>query len=514
MKNFRQILAAGVFFCFATSCDTILKETPEDRTTLNNFFKSAENLDHALTAAYRQLVNDSWNRSLGGARSRTVFVGADDWTSQMGGNKVDFTEGDQLNINSSNINISNTGWKLPYDVILQSNFAIQGIDELISKGENEVAVKAMGAEAYFLRAWSYFRLVRLYGDVPLVLNPSYSTENANLPRTPVKEVYNQILADLDYALEHLPKQSLERARVNYWAAKALKADVHLTMAGWPLKETENYALALKAAEDVITSGAFQLEENFGDIFDHDNQDTNKEYIWQLKFCNLVNCPGAGLVTPFASQSTKPGELGGFQDLFIEIAFYNKFPEGDRKEFTFLKELISRDGSVIPWQEFVWKHPFLSKFYSGTVDKYAPYEDQVGTTATVADLDFPMYRLSEMLLIYSEAQVNGGGGSAGVALEYLNKVRRRAKGVDANQSDANDLMTFTAQDVIDEKGWEFVGEQKRWFDLIRTETLAQALSDRDPSEVPLLGNPSNKNLYWHPLPDLDIELNPNLKQNPR
>ncbi|NLR93726.1 RagB/SusD family nutrient uptake outer membrane protein [Flammeovirga agarivorans] len=514
MKHLKHFIAAGALFCLATSCESILKETPEDRSTINNFFQSTENLDHSLTAAYRQLVDNAWNRSLGGARSRTVFMGADDFTSQPGGNKADFKAGDQLNIGSSDINISGTGWNLPYDVILQSNFAIQGIEDLIARGEDETTVKAMGAEAYFLRAWSYFRLVRLYGDVPVVLDPSYSQENANLARTPVKEVYQQILSDLEFAIEHLPKQQVERGRVSYWAAKALKADVHLTMAGWPLKETENYALALKAAEDVINNGGFSFEEDFAPIFDYNRQDSNTEYIWQLKFCNVINCPGAGLITTFASQTTKPGELGGFQDIYVEIAYYNKFPEGNRKDFTFLSELKTKDGTTIPWEEFTWKHPFLSKFYSGTVNKDLPYEDQVGTTAPSSDLDLPMYRITEMMLIYAEAQVNGGGGEATKALEYLNQVRRRGKGVPTNQTDADDLMAFTAQDVIDERGWEFIGEQKRWFDLIRTETLENALSDRDPSENPLIGDPSNKNFYLLPLPDIDLELNPNLTQNPR
>ena len=94
------------------------------------------------------------------------------------------------------------------------------------------------------------------------------------------------------------------------------------------------------------------------------------------------------------------------------------------------------------------------------------------------------------------------------------VRRRAKGVDVHAADVDDLMTFDRQDVIDERGWEFVGEMKRWYDLIRTETLADALSDRDPAEVPLIGDPNNQNLYLLPIPDLELQLNPSLTPNPR
>jgi hypothetical protein len=296
---------------------------------------------------------------------------------------------------------------------------------------------------------------------------------------------------------------------------ALRAKVYLTMASWPLKDASKYSLALNDAANVINGGSFMLEQNFADIFNFDYEDTNTEYIWQIKFCNLTNCPGKGLLTPFASQTTKPSELGGFQDIFIEKAYFNKFPAGVRKDYTFLTELYSEDGvTIIPWQDFGWKHPFLSKFYSGTVDKYAPYEPQKGTTAPASELDFPMFRITEMFMIYAEAQIMGGGGDAGLALEYMNKIRRRAKGVPVDIPDINDWTTMTRQDIIDERGWELVGEMKRWFDLIRTETLANALSDRDSDELPLIGDPSNKNLYYHPLPDLDLELNPNLTQNPR
>jgi len=516
MKTLIYKFTITLLLLFTTiACDDFLTEVPEDRVISVNFFQSIENLDQSVTATYRQLVNDAWNRSLGSAKIRALFAGADDWTSQSGGNKGDWKDGDQLNISSSNTSTSSGGWSMPYAVILQANFSIQGASQLIDMGEDKDDVNALVAEAYFLRSWAYFWLVRLYGDLPIVLTPEYSPENQKLSRSPVKEVYDQILSDLEIAIQDLPASQGERARVTKWAAKALRAKVYLTMASWPLRATENYANALTDATDVINNGPFALESNFEDIFDLDREDINTEYIWQIKFCNVSNCPGAGLLTPFASQTTKPAELGGFQDLFIEKAYFNKFPPGVRKDYSFLTELFSVDGvTVIPWQNFGWKHPFMSKFYSGTVDKYAAYEPQKGTTAPASEIDFPMFRITEMLMIYAEAQDMGGGGSGAIALEYINQIRRRAKGVDIAVPDVDDLNALTYQGIINERGWEFVGEMKRWFDLTRTETLADALADRDADELPLIGNPANKNLYYHPLPDLDLVINTNLTQNPR
>ena len=513
MKILKIVFGAFLFLvCF--SCEDLLTEVPRDRTTVENFFQTPENLDETITATYKQLVFDTWNRGIGGARYRTIFCGADDWTTQAGGNKQDFKEGDQLAMNSSNQRTSAAGWDLPYDVILQANFSIEGFATLVEMGFSEEELKSKVAEVYFLRAWAYFTLVRLYGGVPLNLKANNSPEDFIVPRSSEEEVYDLILSDLAFAIEHLPQTQQERARVSQLAAKALRSTVYLTMASWPLKQTDKYSSAILDAQEVINSGVYAFENEFSSMFLRENEDINTEYIWQLKFCGDADCPNQGLNTPYASQTTKPLELAGFDDLFIELSFFNKFPEGARKDHTFLSYLLQQNGDTLFWPNFNFKHPYMSKFYDGAVDKTQPYESQVGSTAVNADLDFPMLRITEMMLVYAEANAMGGGGDNGIALDYLNRVRRRAKGVDVNSPDADDLVSFTRQDVIDERGWEFVGECKRWYDLIRTETLADALSDRDSDDLPLIGDPANQNLYYHPIPDLDLQNNPLLTQNPR
>ena len=542
MKSNTIYILVLVLFASLTSCSDLLKEEPKDRINAENYFVNMDSYEAVINASYGQLIANTWDRSLGSARVRSLFAGADDWTSQPGGNKYDWKQGDQLAISSADYQISNNGWSLPYDVILQANFAIDNIQTMVDLGIGETTVKTKAAEAYFLRAWGYFWLVRLYGGVPLILTPQDSEEKRNIGRSTEVQVYTQILSDLEFAILYLPEMQSEYGRVNKWAAKTLRSSVYLTMASWPLKQTDKYALALADAEDIIKNSPYRLESNFSDIFDFENELTNSEFIWQLVFCTIEDCIRP-VLSPFSSQTTKPMEIGGFQDLFIEKAFFRKFPEGARKEVTFLDKLVESIDTVaiadttlvndstillreiinettasiqyvIPWQKFAWKHPFLSKFYSGSVDKYAPIETIKGGSTSNAGIDFPMYRLTEVYLIYAEAQIKGGGGDAATALEYVNMIRRRAKGVDMNTPDVDDLTSLNLDVIIDERAWEFVGEMKRWFDLIRTEKLAEALSDRDPSELPLIGDPKNKNLYYHPIPDKDIDINPNLVQNQR
>lgn len=510
-----KITIIALALLMVSCADDILKEESTINTPTDSYFQSFNDLDAVVTATYKQLVTAAWGTGMGSARSRTVFMGADDFTSQATGNKGDFKESDLLNISPSNTGISSTGWDMPYRVIQQANFAIAGQQILLSNSENSTEINSRAAEAYTLRAWAYFRLVRLYGDLPLVLDYRYSPATSSLSRSSVSDVYTQILSDLEFAIEHLPEIQTERARLSKWAAKAIRSKVYLTMAGWPLKQTENYAKALSDAEDILNNGPFEFESTFSDIFKEAREDSNTEYIWQLKFCNEVDCPGSGLFHVFALRPQKPNFIGGFGDLFVEKAFYNKYPEGSRKDFTFLSQVIDATEGVKTWENFDVKHPFLSKFYDTYFNKNIAWQSQENILPAMVGIDFPLFRITEIMLIYSEAHVMGGGGNATTALNYLNMVKRRGKGVAVNTADADDATSLTQQAIIDERGWEFIGEMKRWFDLTRTETLASALADRDePSDMTLLGSPSDKNRYYLPVPALEIQYNPNLEpQNP-
>jgi hypothetical protein len=476
----------------------------------DNFFEDISSVKTVVDATYGQLTSDTWNRSIMSAAAHAPFCGADDFTTEPAGNKQKWRDADLFSIAEGNSGITNISWSLPYDVILQANFAIKGGEQVVEKGESRVDVDKLLAEAYFLRAWAYFWLVRLNGDVPIILEPEVTPTSLTVSRDPVSDVYDQILSDLEIAINNLPELQPELGRVTKMAAYALRSKVYLTMSGWPLKK-DHYADALADAEYIIQNGTFSLYENFSDIFNIANEANNSEFIWQIPATDRAV---SILYSTWNSKTNMPPEIGGFKDVFIEKAFYNNFPDGARKNSTFLSELLSNDGSYLNWTNFQMQHPFLSKFYSGSAfNPNLPYQNQSVGPANSA-LDICMFRLSEIYMIYAEANVMGGGGDAATALEYVNQIRRRAKGVDINSPDVDDLSSLSLQAIIDERGWEFIGEMKRWFDLIRTETVAVAVAKRDPTDTQIIGDPANKNLWLMPIPEQDIRLNPNLTQNPR
>ncbi len=437
MKKTIYIIFILAFAISFSSCKDLLIQVPEDRIMADNFFEDINSVKTVVDATYGQLCKDTWDRSLMSAAAHAPFCGADDFMTEPAGNKMKWKDADLFAIAAGNGGITSISWSLPYDVILQANFAIDGGRQVIELGESKADINKILAEVYFLRAWAYFWLVRLNGDVPIILEPEVTPTSLLVSRNPISDVYDQILSDLDIAIADLPEIQNQIGRVTKMAAYALRSKVYLTMSGWPLKE-DHYADARIDAEYIIQNGPFALYENFSDIFNIANEGLNSEFIWQIPATDRAI---STLYSTWNPKSTMPPEIGGFKDVFVEKAFYNNFPDGVRKDFTFLSELLSNDGSYLNWTNFQMQHPFLSKFYSGSAfNPDVPYQSQSVGPANSA-LDLCMFRISEIYMIYAEANVMGGGGDAAIALEYVNKIRRRAKGVDINSPDIDDLSTL-------------------------------------------------------------------------
>ena len=206
---------------------------------------------------------------------------------------------------------------------------------------------------------------------------------------------------------------------------------------------------------------------------------------------------------------------GWSDMYPELQFFKDFPEGPRKEATFVTQIpnrgfaggkiITKNPPTIEWSVSQRFHPMYGKFTAS--------EDLTVVGRTMGYRSIEIYRYAEVLLIYAEAKAASGALDAS-ALDALNQVKRRAAGLDPNTPNASvDVFSASVQDIIDEKGWELAGEHKRWFDLVRTETLESAILKRDPDEqVPLVRQPG-KAQYISPIPAEAIATS-KLVQNPQ
>lgn len=499
MKNkiFKYAIALGILVSLG-SC-SFLDENNRGNMVADDFYKNEDQLKMAAPGIALQF-NGAFNQTWG-----ATYAG-DDMTSKNSGNKIGFHAVDVFEVNSSNDRIVNW-WSYFYKTIKTCNSLI------ISTQNNKVGSrgneKQYIAIAHFYRAMSYFFLTRTWGEVPLVLDMVAQNDRKNAK---VEEIYKQIVADMMIAERDLPVKwdgSYNQEGVNIFptqgAAKSALANIYLTMAGWPLKQTDKYALAAEKAKEVIDNS-----NTYGYMLEDINQLWRKRFTKETVFGCYYNVDIAGWSWENGSQmgpcAFVADEEAGWEDGFAELGFYNEFPEGPRKDATFQKEYFKykKDDKtkydVLNYTQLAVKHPFYWKYRFDNYDEAKHKTLNWWGSATV-----PVIRYAEVLLTYAEAKAKNSGVDAS-AYDAINQVRTRA-GL-PNLAAGLSAEEFAAA-VVTERGWEFAGPEPaaRWFDLLRTETLGKAMAKRNltepedyrikPENMP---NDQTHSGYWMPIPE--------------
>lgn len=284
MKKIIFLLLYVVFL--STSCKKFLEEEPKSEVTSERFYQTDADVVAAANGIYQGMradVNDGqmWPIS-------TVEIMSDD--AAPGGTITTerFTL-DDLTYDARHAYVQRT-WAGAYRVINRANSLL-----FYATDSSKIAgriLRRTRAEAKFLRAFYYFRLVQLFGDVPLVLEPADVTKNNLQPsRSASKDVYKQILDDLQYAEVNLDStytySSTNGGRATQAAAKTLMGKVYLTMAGFPLKDISKYQLAADKLKEVIDKKAIyklDVNANYANIFSADEtvKANDKERIFYIK----------------------------------------------------------------------------------------------------------------------------------------------------------------------------------------------------------------------------------------
>ena len=455
----------------------------------------------ALAPIYREMQVAYSNPHWAGVPT----YGGDDRTTWWAGNKSPLRVFDRFDYGggeNSDILWLSRGWDAYWKIIYYANTLIEGLKTSTAPAE---IISVADGEARFLRALAYFNLVRTNGNMPILLDGDVPTGEEQ--RATVLQNYGHIEEDLLIAEVNLPDPDAVKApgRASVAAAKTLLAEVYLTWGGWPLKDASKIALAAAKAKQVIDMDYFELLP-IDELWLLSNQNS-KESVFSVQFSETENMKNGWAV------STSFHEARGWSDMYPELQFFYDFPEGPRKDVTFYTEIpqrgvvggkiVTKDPPTLPWQESQRKHPMYRKF--------AISENLNVGNRTAGYRAFEVIRYAEVLLIYAEAQAIVGENPS--SLEALNQVKRRAMGLPFKDPDASvDVNTATVNEILDEKGWELAGEYKRWFDLIRSETLEEIAAKRDPAEnVDLVRQPT-KAQYITPIPFAAISTS-KLVQNP-
>jgi hypothetical protein len=363
--------------------------------------------------------------------------------------------------------------------VYTTNTAIEGID-----GSNTLSPdvkKELLGEAKFMRAFFYFYLTNIWGDLPIILKKDYQV-NSSLKRSSQSEVYQQIINDLqesesllgsDYLISDLKTTTDERIRPNIWAAKALLAKVYLY--------TKQYAKAdAKATEIINRNDLFSLPA-LNDVF----LSTSKEAIWQIQSIDpaINTYDGKGFILTEAPNSFQPVSLSDFE---LQV-----FTPGDQRRTDWIGE-IDVEGTI---------YKYANK-YKITVDFSEKKECLM------------VFRLAEQYLIRAESRAESEDLSG--AISDINKILTRARSavtVDIPNPLPDLPVTLTKEQILEQVLAErqaelFTEWGNRWFDLKRTNKIDNVMA----AVSPVKGSSWDSYKALFPLPQAELLYNHNMTQN--
>ena len=486
MKLKYNLIAIALLGFSFSSCSDFLEQNPQTDLSENDFYKTADDILSAVNGAYSSLqegdIYGNWY----------VFgeIPSDNTRNQLSGSVTTQNEFDQFYIDTQNSMIANF-WKAAYKVINRTNTVLGRIDGIEINTELANRYKL---ECKFIRALMYFNLVRVYGDVPLVLKEISISESYDILREPKENVYNQIIADLKEA-QDLPVSysTAEDGRATQGAAKALLANVYMTL--------HKYAEAETILAEIINSGQYSLLENtpgslnidgYKNVFSPVNHNS-KEGIFEIQFLKGGYGEGSNYANNFAPENsgTNVVAVGGTGGNNIpEMDIYNAYEEGDLRRDCSMSLGYYDNRKNNEWVE----SRYVCKFMD------VPYQNNDASN------NYPVIRYADVILMYAEA-LNQNGKTA-EACKYLNMTRRRGFGYQTTETSPVDLQTTDkaqfALMVEQERRVELAFENHRWFDLIRTGRAVEVMRSK--------GFSLNETNLICPIPQKQIDVNPKLTQN--
>lgn len=496
ISSFKTLIICGTLICFATGCDEFLTENDPSNFTQDTYFNQPEHAEGAVVAIYEDLRSVHTGGFNGGPWLMLEFAtGLANTELGQANNSLIVRDLD----NTSDNGYGNTYWVSHYRGIANANLAIAEIPEM----EMEEAQKEeLIGEAKFLRAYYYYNLVRIFGDIPLMIEPvDLSSEELHPEQASVSDVYELIVQDLTDAEDAGLPFTDESGRVSQAAVKSLLSSVYLTMAGHPLERgNEYYELARDKAAEVIDSDDFYLFEDYDDLHNESTENVG-EHIFMVQFdADIHDSNGIQyLLIPYNKGiSEYSAETGG---IFAQREFVESYGDGDKrteeKEFYYTEFSSSADRSetVDLGGYYIFKH----------LDEEA-HESEART-----GLNWPLIRYAEVLLTYAEAENEVSGGPTPEAYEAVNRIRERA-----NIADLSGLSQNEFREAVWKERWhELSFENKTWFDMVR---LRKAYNVEEDSFEDYIGHSfvygptlTERELLF-PIPTDEIRNNENLTQN--
>ena len=461
MKTYNKIISALLLAgaLSFTACDeSFLELSPNDRITLDNFFQSENDLKAATAGLYNKVwfdFNDKFYYGLGDGRSNNLFAPYSDYI-------YPFTDLTETSLTGPLV----SAWQSFYNVVGQSNNTINNIRKN-SKNVTEAQKNLAIAEARFMRGTAYWYLASLWGNVILIEDNSVLVNKPIVNTNPRNDVFEFAIRDLEFAAKYLPATSGQAGRLTKWSAFGMLSRVYLSFAGISdnpesgVRNTTYLELAKKAAQKVCEESGLLLLPNYADLFKVENNN-NSESLFALQWVpngdyGVINTQQAY----FACGSEITGDDAAWG--YYTMASYDMMAEYE------VEDVVRRKATFMAYGDV---YPEINKsnggyLYEKATDRCNVKKGVVGSTKDTdgkssrmnSALNTYMLRLAEVYLIYAEAILgNNASTSDPVALEYFNRVRKRA-GIPVKTS-------ISYEDIRHERRIELALEGQYWYDLVR------------------------------------------------
>lgn len=518
MKNFRiknlkiAALVLGLTFS-TTACIDDLRQEPITEITSASLYKDFDNYNNLLAKLYGGLAVGGQSGGDGGGDIADIDGGFSNYMRLLYTMQVITTDEAVIGWNDGTLhefhkmiwtptNEFNNAmyYRLYTEISFCNEFIRNTTDEKLAangiSGTNLDEAKAMRAEAKFLRAQSYYHLLDLYGNVPFVDETTLGALPKQIERADLFKYVEKELLDAADALK-APKANLY-GRVDKAAAWSLLARLYLNAQVYT--GTARYADVITYTEKVIGAG-YSLNSKYENLFLADNNVNNPENIFSVVYDGLKTQTNGGttyLVHAAVGGNMNPADFGingGWGGIRTTSAFVKKFEAGDMRGRFYTKDQTLEINDLGNWNDgyaFIKYKNIKSNGTAGAHDNWV-------------ETDLPVYRLGDIYLMYAEAVARGAGGSMTKAVDYVNALRKRAG--------ASTISVITPDFILDERARELSWEMTRRTDLIRYGKFTTSAYlwpwKGNVKEGVAVGQ--HRNLF--PIPNNDLVVNPNLKQNP-
>ena len=472
----RYIYLTAVVLSLSGCKESFLALAPISSTSTATFYKTGNDMVIALNATYGSLQSSGQY----GSYYVVSEIPSDDTTPVLSGSVTDQDEFDKFYLRTTNPFLA-TRWNDGYRGIYRANAIL---DRIAAVTMDENLKKRVVGETKFLRALMYFNLVRVFGDVPLVLKETTDpAEGYNFDRAAVADVYAQIVKDLTEAEASLPDRytGVDVGRATKGAAKSLLGKVYLTR--------KQYAEAATKLKEVIDGAVYDLLPNYADVFKAANKN-HKESIFDIQYKKGSIGEGNGLPNTYAPENSGNSvvQFGGGGNNRPTADFVNAYEAGDLRQNASMATAYTNAQGVRVEYNYVRK-----------------YSDAPTVSGDSED-NFPVLRYADVLLMYAEA-LNETAKPA-EALPYLNRIRQRA-GLAAKGTLNQAEMRLA---IEQERRMELAFEGHRWFDLVRTGRAIPVLTAKAQA-IGIKASLTENNLVFA-VPQSQIDINPSkIKQNP-